>query len=102
MPEECMKEMTVSTQYVMVTSSNSHGIGKIMDATNFNTLGKLMRVTAYIVRFSKTLKAKIQQQELKTPATLEAILIVKSTHSRVIHNGVKETLTEIRCKYWII
>lgn len=30
------------------------------------------------------------------------ILIVINAHSRVLHNGVKETLTEIRRKYWIV
>lgn len=30
-----------------------------------------------------------------------SILIVKQAHERVLHNGVKETLTEIRSKYWI-
>ena len=29
-------------------------------------------------------------------------LIVKNAHERVQHNGVKETLTEVRSKYWII
>lgn len=29
-------------------------------------------------------------------------LIVKDAHSRVQHNGVKETLTEVRSKYWIV
>ena len=29
-------------------------------------------------------------------------LIAHSAHRRVQHNGVKETLTEIRAKYWII
>lgn len=29
-------------------------------------------------------------------------LIVKDGHSRVQHNGVKETLTEVRSKYWIV
>ena len=31
-----------------------------------------------------------------------AMLIAHSAHQRVQHNGVKETLTEIRAKYWII
>ena len=31
-----------------------------------------------------------------------AVLIVQDTHERVMHNGIKETLTEIRSKYWII
>ena len=29
-------------------------------------------------------------------------LIVKNAHERVQHNGVKETLTEVRSKYWVI
>ena len=29
-------------------------------------------------------------------------LIVKNAHKRVQHNGVKETLTEVRSKYWIV
>ena len=65
MPEECMKEMKISTQHVMVTSSDSHGVGKIIDVTKFSTLGKLLRVTAYVVRFCKILRAKIQQQECR-------------------------------------
>ena len=31
-----------------------------------------------------------------------ATLIVRDAHSRVKHNGVKETLAELRSKYWII
>ena len=31
-----------------------------------------------------------------------AVLIVQDAHERVMHNGIKETLTEIRSKYWII
>ena len=29
-------------------------------------------------------------------------LVVRRAHSRVLHNGVKETLTEVRSKFWII
>ena len=29
-------------------------------------------------------------------------LIVRRAHERVFHNGVKETLTEIRSRYWIV
>ena len=31
-----------------------------------------------------------------------AFLIVSEAHRRVQHNGVKETLTEVRSKYWIV
>ena len=29
-------------------------------------------------------------------------LIVRRAHQRVLHNGVKDTLTEVRAKYWIV
>ena len=29
-------------------------------------------------------------------------LIIKNAHNRVFHNGVKDTLTEIRSRYWIM
>ena len=31
-----------------------------------------------------------------------AVLIVRSAHKKVFHNGVKDTLTQIRTKYWIV
>jgi len=31
-----------------------------------------------------------------------SLLIVKDAHERVMHNGVRETLTQIRSNYWII
>lgn len=70
MLEECMKEMRVSSQHVMVTLTNSRGVGRIMDCTNFSTLAKLLQ--AYLIRFCRILKAKIQQQDFKTQATLGA------------------------------
>ena len=30
------------------------------------------------------------------------VLVVRDAHSRVFHNGVKETLTEVRSKFWIM
>lgn len=31
-----------------------------------------------------------------------SVLLVRSAHNRVIHNGVKETLTELRSRFWIV
>ena len=31
-----------------------------------------------------------------------SLLIVKQAHCHVFHNGAKETLTEVRSKYWIV
>jgi hypothetical protein len=57
-------------------------------------------------------KADSRMQNFKTttqkhPAILDAehsvtSLIVRDSHERVKHNGVKETLTEIRSKFWIV
>ena len=31
-----------------------------------------------------------------------AILVVRRAHERVLHNGVKDTLTEVRSKFWLL
>ena len=30
------------------------------------------------------------------------LLTIKAAHARVFHNGVKETLTELRARYWVV
>ena len=30
------------------------------------------------------------------------LLAIREAHTRVLHNGVKETLTELRAKYWVV
>ena len=30
------------------------------------------------------------------------VLIVKHTHERTLHGGIKDTLTEVRSKYWLV
>ena len=56
-------------------------------------------------------EGRLKNAELTTmqkhPAILDAehyvtSLIVRDSHERVKHNGVKETLTEIRSKFWIV
>ena len=47
------------------------------------------------------------QYDTKHPVFLSkhhhlAVLIVRSAHEKVFHNGVKDTLTEVRAKYWIV
>ena len=29
------------------------------------------------------------------------VLVIQDAHKSVLHNGVRETINEIRCKYWI-
>ena len=56
-------------------------------------------------------EGRLKNAELTTtqkhPAILDTehyvtSLIVRDSHERVKHNGVKETLTEIRSKFWIV
>ena len=142
-----------------------------MDCEKFGDLHRLLRVTAYVLKFVSLLKHKIKKsggtptKKLTTADVLEVkhlwlresqqvlsedkcfetwkqqfglfvgedglyrccgrlsnadlipstkhpvllpkkyhltVLIVRDAHERVMHNGVKETLTELRTKYWII
>ena len=122
---------------------NPHSIGKVINCTQFSFLCRLLRVTAYVMRFCRLLKAKARGLNSEISAELSAskieavetlwvteackgrlgnadisystrypallmkdhhftVLIVKDAHRRVMHSGVKETLTEVRSKYWII
>ena len=172
MPDECLKEMKTSCHptHNLVVTGNVHVLSNIIGCENFSSLQRLLRVTAYVLRFIHMLKQLIKK--LNLTATLEltaselaraeslwaiesqrcfkedrnfptwqrqlglfledgvwrckgrlgnadipytakypillhkghhlAILIIRDAHQRVKHNGVKETLTEIRAKYWII
>ena len=47
------------------------------------------------------------QYDAKHPVFLSkhhylATLIVRYAHERVFHNGIRDTLTEVRSKYWIL
>lgn len=60
-----------------------------------------------IVRCGGRLSNADLTQTQKHPAILDTdhfvtTLIVKDSHERVKHNGVKSTLTQIRSKYWIV
>ena len=167
MPEECTKEMKASSQYVMVVTTNLQSVGKVINCTQFSWLRRLLRVTAYVMKFGRMLKAKVQRVSCEISTKLNAseieaaqilwikeaqmclredncfktwehqfglfledgiwrckgrlevsystrypmllakehyfaVLVVEDTHRRVMHNGVKETLTEVRSKYWMV
>ena len=174
MPEECLKEMKVSYYNLTHSSSTTNepsSLDKAIVCENFSRLQRLLRVTAYVIRFVEQLKPKLKNENIpfkadeltsleisraevmwikqvqrnltsnkafqvwgrqfdlflegvvwrcrgrisnanipystKHPALLcklhhFTLLIVRDAHERVAHNGVKETLTEIRSKFWII
>ena len=153
----------------LLTTSKSFGISMFMKCENFNKLTRLLRVTAYVQRFCRSITSRIQGKEGITQTELTAsevaaaeilwlkesqiplkqhkdfsmwkkqfrlfevgvlrckgrlenaeipyttrhpallckqhhvtLLIIQDAHKRVKHNGVKETLTEIRSRYWIV
>ena len=168
MQEECTKELKAKNQVhnLLATDNEQIGLGQIIVCEDYSSLPRLLRVTAYLTRFIKSLRREatsqttISQEEILKaevlwilevqssltkdqnfstwkkqfglfcgedgiwrcggrlsntdlpPATKHPILLHKShhfttlivlaAHERVFHNGVKETLTEIRAKYWIV
>ena len=66
MPEECKKEtraMSSSTQHSLLMTGELTGISCIINCECFSTLRKLLRVTAYVLRFCRMLKNKVQGEE---------------------------------------
>ena len=175
MPVESLEEMKSKDRKIVHSMMTAHetsiDLGQVICCTDFSNLNRLLRITAYVMKFVNILKHKVKK--LKTPLNLEltatdisdaeilwireaqkilleeekfsvwkkqfdlfldedglyrckgrlsnadippsmkypillnkrhhlAILIVRNAHERVMHNGVKETLAEVRMKYWII
>ena len=169
MPEECEKEIRVAHCHFVcdLPAGDPCCVGNVINCENFSQLHRLLRVTAYVIKFVKLFKAKgtsvaqksgltaselaraedlwvkesqrhlIQHKDFRTwkqqfdlflddgvwrcrgrisnaevpystkhPTLLCKAhhfthLVVRDAHKRVFHNGVKETLTEIRSKFWI-
>ena len=73
----------------------------------WETQFKLFKDDSQIIRCGGRLQNANLPFSSKHPILLNkkhhlAYLIVKNAHKRVQHNGVKETLTEVRSKYWIV
>ena len=171
MPAECVTEMKVSTHSLLTSNSSTVKLEQFISCENYSSLSKLLRVTAYVIRFIRLLKNKakssdtirpniLEQEEIDEAETLWIVqaqtsltqethfnewkkqfglfldhkgiwrcggrldnadfqyatkhpiflskhhrlvaLIVRSAHEKVSHNGVKDTLTQIRAKYWIV
>jgi len=163
-PEPCVAELKASSLVVVhsLLISRPPGISHIINCERFNSIPKLYRVTACVLKFLSMLMKQVQSPELTVQDLSEAEklwildsqssmvqdknfptwkvqfglfkddrqiwrcggrlqnaklpfstvhldqihhlakLIVTSAHSRVLHNGVKETLSEVRGKFWIL
>ena len=71
MPNECLKEMKTSCHptHNLVVTGNVHVLSNIIGCENFSSLQRLLRVTAYVLRFIHMLKQLIKK--LNLTATLE-------------------------------
>jgi len=177
LPEECLTEMTVKNRgnlksSTLLVNTNDSSISCVIDISRFSNLQRLLRVTAYVLRFLKNLKTtslpdneqlligsyidakdmeeaeqywildvqkslhqnkkfenwkrefnlftdrvgilrcggRLSHADLpysaKHPILLDAnhgftTLVIRNCHESVMHDGVKETLTELRSKFWL-
>ena len=73
MPEECATEMKAKDKcavHSLLTTDVTTGLRQIMKCDDFNTLSRLCRVTAYVLRFMKALKSRIQSSVTDVSCTL--------------------------------
>ena len=162
MPDECILEMKKSAQHVLLVGGE---IGTVIQCQRFSSLGRLLRVTAYVLKFIAVLKVRgsvsaglsskdvsdaeefwvkssqavllkdakfqvwktqfglycdneiwrcggrLRNADLdvcaKHPILLPSshhftMLVIRQSHEKVLHGGVKETLTELRSRFWIV
>ena len=166
-PDECLIETKVRN-HSTVSSLLTHDTCQseaILNCEQFSTLGRLLRVTAHVMKFISILKSRVKsclltaedvgraeiywvkesqkmltqseqfslwQQQLGLYCGVDGIwkckgrlgnadlpelmkhpmfldkkhhftrLVVRECHTRLMHGGVKETLTQMRSKYWIV
>ena len=71
MPEECLKEMKVSycnLTHSSSTTNESSSLGKVMTCESFSRLQRLLRVTAYVIRFVEQFKSKLRNKNIPSKA----------------------------------
>ena len=171
MPTLCLPELKSSSKpsHNLLVIERSPHVEDVMSCSDFSSLRRLIRVTAYVLRAVSRFKAKTSNSNLPSTLTPQEIataeklwivqaqhdlvlqkdfdslkrqfglfldekglwrcsgrlqnadlpftakhpillprkhpytsLLVDDAHRRVSHNGVKETLTEVRQRYWIV
>ena len=168
MPAECAIEMKAVTHGLLMPDSlPGTNLEQLIFCKDYSTLRRLLRVTAYVIRFIGSPKKGVEthsqnlepeeiteaeklciiqfqtlltedkrfgvwkqqfglfvdpagiwrcggrlgnaelQYDTKYPVFLGkhhylATLIIRNVHKRVFHNGIKDTFTEVRSKYWIV
>ncbi len=170
LPETCLQEMKSSNKAtenttLLIDARQQLCVSKVIDCKRFSSYERLLRVTAYVIRFIRNCQTKCKtkdelttaerqkaeiywirdiqsnlnkekvnevQKQLRTFADHEGVircqgrlenadlayetknpillprdhyvtsLIIWCCHKNVLHSGTKDTLQELRSKYWII
>ncbi|CAB3995911.1 PREDICTED: uncharacterized protein LOC106817579 [Paramuricea clavata] len=166
--QRALDKETLST---MIVHGSKDSISNVINCKDYSSLGRLLRVTAVVLKFIKLLKSRVKQEDpptnsevtstdielarvlwikelqeemklnenfkswnrdlglftdengtvrckgrlsnsnlpysAKYPILLDTAhylttLIVRDCHERVMHGGVKATLTELRSKFWLV
>ena len=94
MPEVCAAELNVVqppiSSHVLLSSGQSTDLTRVIKLENFSKLGKLLRVTAYVLRFLNRCKSRLQNDS--------TALLKEITASEVIaaeNLWVRESLKEL-------
>ena len=80
-PEECLKEMRATHCNLAHSSSNNselNKLGNIICCKNFSQLRRLLRVTAYVIRFVELCKSKLKDTNVKSRTELTASEITRA------------------------
>ena len=90
-PEECLTEMTVKNRGNLKSSTllvniKDSSISCIIDISRFSNIQRLLRVTAYVLRFLKNLKARLSPD----------------SEQSVIGSEVGAEDIEVAEQYWIL
>ncbi|CAB4044190.1 Hypothetical predicted protein, partial [Paramuricea clavata] len=166
--QRALDKETLST---MIVHGSKDSISNVINCKDYSSLGRLLRVTAVVLKFIKLLKSRVKQEDpptnsevtstdielarvlwikelqeemklnenfkswnrdlglftdengtvrckgrlsnsslpysAKYPILLDTAhylttLIVRDCHERVMHGGIKATLTELRSKFWLV
>ena len=109
MPTECFTEMKAKDKmtHSLITSTATINLESVIPCKRYSKFSRLILVTMYVMKFVYALKQAIKDRDRHHPVILPrehhlTKLIVMKAHENVCHNGVKETLTDIRSNFWII
>ncbi|XP_047123003.1 uncharacterized protein LOC124806287 [Hydra vulgaris] len=126
------KFSTENSEVKEALETNSLNMRNVINVERFSSLHKLFKVTAYVLKFIISLKHLINKANNQTKSlciadirkaeilwirtyqcdlsnkveilnnTLGLFVDEDKAHKRTLHAGVKETLCQIRLKYWIL